>query len=177
MVISAPSSLHTPRLCLVPLAEVHIPALIEARKESFHALKRWDIFMPEKAPEEINPTDEAIMVAARIDRHQKGESLFYVLTLRDSGHFLGIVSLTSCDWVEKTAMLGFWLRTSATGHGYAHEAAQTLIRYGKNQGLSLYSRHEQGNEKSQKTLLSLGFQEVGCDAHGFLTYRLGHNYA
>jgi RimJ/RimL family protein N-acetyltransferase len=56
-------------------------------------------------------------------------------------------------------MIGFWVRTSETGKGYATEAAKALLNYELNDlGLRVYSMHAAENQNSQAVLLRLGFQ-------------------
>jgi RimJ/RimL family protein N-acetyltransferase len=133
---------------------------MEARIESFNELKEWDIFTPEASANLINISDELKICEWRIDRIKRRESVFYDIFLHDAGRFLGSCSLTKCDWNENKAMLGFWLRTSETGKGYAAEAAKALLEYGINVlGLKIYSMHAMGNRKSQAVLLNLGFKQ------------------
>jgi RimJ/RimL family protein N-acetyltransferase len=164
MQIEIISHISTPRLDLRLLSVDHAPLSVEARIESFAHLKKWDIFAPEPSADIITLADEVKMCAWRIERIQQRESLFYSLFRREDKRFLGTVSLTKCDWNTKKAMLGFWLRVSETGKGYATEAAKALVTYGLSDlGLNLYSMHASGNHNSQAVLLKVGFQCVGID--------------
>jgi len=156
--------ISTPRLDLRLLSVDHAPLSMEARIESFTQLKKWDIFAPETSADAINLADEVRMCEWRIDRIKQRESIFYSVFRREDDRFLGGVSLTKCNWNEKRAMLGFWMRTSETGKGYGTEAAEALLNYGLNDlGLNVYSMHASGNQNSQAVLLKLGFLSVRID--------------
>jgi len=158
------SHIATLRLDLKLLTVDHAPWSMEARAESFTQLKKWDIFAPEPSADAINLADETKMCKWRMDRIEKRESLFYSIFRRVDNRYLGNVSLTKCDWNEKKAMIGFWVRTSETGKGYATEAAKALLNYGLNDlGLSVYSMHAAENQNSQAVLLRLGFQPIHTD--------------
>ncbi len=159
------SHLPTPRLDFRLLSVDQAPLSMEARIESFLQLKKWDIFAPETSAEVINIADEVKMCEWRINRIKQRESLFYSIFSRDNNRrYLGNVSLTKCDWNKKKAMLGFWIRTSETGKGYATEAAKILLNYGVNKlGLNIYSMHAAENQNSQAVLLRLGFQPIHTD--------------
>lgn len=151
----------TKRLELRVLCEDHASAMMEARIESFEQLKKWDIFVPEPSADMINLADEMRMCRWRIDRLKQRESIFYSLFRSDDRRFIGCCSLTHCDWQARRAMIGFWIRSSETGKGYATEAATTVLDYGQQQlGLAIYSMHAQGNINSQAVLKRLGFHET-----------------
>lgn len=155
------------RLDLRLLSADHCSQIMEARIESFNQLKAWDIWVPEDSAESINAADEMKMCAWRIDRIKKHESIFYNIFQHETGRFLGSCSLTECDWISKKAMLGFWLRTSETGKGYATEAAEALLNYGTDVlGLTIYAMHARGNLKSRGVLLRLGLKQRPAEANG-----------
>lgn len=71
---------------------------------------------------------------------------------------VGVCGLDRVDPVSRSANLGYWLRTSAVGRGYAVEAARALARWGFN----VHGLHRveivvvRGNERSERTAARAG---------------------
>jgi RimJ/RimL family protein N-acetyltransferase len=47
---------------------------------------------------------------------------------RESGRYLGGTGFHRLDWTARTFEIGYWLRTSAVGHGYMTESVRVLTR-------------------------------------------------
>lgn len=58
---------------------------------------------------------------------KKGEQLFMVVLLKETGEFLGSMALE--DLKEQNPEMGGWLKKSAHGHGYGREAAAALKQW------------------------------------------------
>jgi ribosomal-protein-alanine N-acetyltransferase len=58
---------------------------------------------------------------------KRGEQLFMVVLLKETGEFLGCMALE--DLKEKNPEMGGWLKKSAHGHGYGREAAAALKQW------------------------------------------------
>jgi RimJ/RimL family protein N-acetyltransferase len=72
--------------------------------------------------------------------------------------FLGETGLYEIDWHAGVAEVGYWLRESARGQGYATEAAQTLLRYAASLGLRTFEAHiALDNVASRRIAERLGF--------------------
>ncbi len=55
----------------------------------------------------------------------------FVFLIRDrEGRFVGTCGLSHPNWLHRLANLGYWIRTSATGNGYATAAAQLVASWG-----------------------------------------------
>jgi ribosomal-protein-serine acetyltransferase len=67
------------------------------------------------------------------------------------------------DWKTRQCDMGYWVRKSAQGHGYATEATNAMLRYAFNAlgmrrvGLT----HSSGNESSRRVAEKLGFIPQG----------------
>jgi len=85
---------------------------------------------------------------------------------------VGVCGLDRVDPVSRSANLGYWLRTSAVGRGYAAEAARALARWGFN----VHGLHRievvvvRGNERSERTAARMGATRE-CAARNRLTLR------
>ena len=54
----------------------------------------------------------------------------FVITDPVTGSILGACGLDQVNWVDQTANLGYWVRTSRTQEGIATAASKLLIRFG-----------------------------------------------
>ena len=54
----------------------------------------------------------------------------FVITEVATGSILGACGLDQVNWVDQTANLGYWVRTSRTREGIATTASKLLVRFG-----------------------------------------------
>jgi len=101
-------------------------ALFKAVSESAAQLSRWLSW----CDEDYTRADSAAWVSTRVDAWQSGREFSFGIFDRASDQFIGGCGLNHIDLVGRRANLGYWLRTSATGRGYATEAARVLARFG-----------------------------------------------
>lgn len=120
-----PEQLLTERLLLRPFRLEDAPALHEALAESIEALRATLWFLPWVAE---TPT----LASAQI-RCRRAQAAFllrtdlpYLVFERGGGRLLGSVGLHRTDWSLPRTEVGYWLRTSELGHGYASEAVRAL---------------------------------------------------
>lgn len=80
-----------------------------------------------------------------------------------SGRFVGGAGLNFIDWLALRANLGYWVRTSATGRGYATRAARLLAHYAVHSlGLErLEIIAAIGNTRSQRVAAKAGATREG----------------
>jgi [ribosomal protein S5]-alanine N-acetyltransferase len=71
--------------------------------------------------------DSEAFVTFAMRENQSGHSLHMVITLRETGDFLGCVGLH--DIVSARPEFGIWVKQSAHMHGYGREAIRTLKRW------------------------------------------------
>jgi len=123
--VEIPGRLLTPRLLLRPFTEADAPALHAALVESIDALRAHLWFLPWVA-------ETQTLQSARV-RCQRAAGNFllrtdlpYLVCERQSGRLLGSVGLHRTDWALPATEVGYWLRSSATGQGFAAEAVAAL---------------------------------------------------
>jgi len=108
-------------------------------------------------------------VEARAEAWEKGTQYDFVITDAKDGFFLGGCGLNRFDHANRTANLGYWVRTSRTKGGAASAAARLLARLGLGE-LEL-NRIEivvaAGNKASQRVA-----EKVGAKREGILRNRL-----
>ncbi len=76
---------------------------------------------------------------------------------------LGITSLHRIDWARRCAGVGYWIRSSAWGHGFATEATQATIEHAfRDLGLHRLEVHiAPENRASLRVVEKLGFRREG----------------
>jgi len=170
--IEVPERLETPRLVIrMPLAGDGL-ALNAAVCESLDDLKPW---MPWA---QVAPTPEQSEgVARRMQaRFMLREDLAFYMFERsvgssNMGRLLGGVGLHRFDWVLRRFEIGYWLRSSAQGHGLACEAVQAIseLAFGQFRARRVEIRMDDQNERSRAVAERCGFEFEGilrCDTLG-----------
>jgi len=147
-----PSSLQTPRLTL------RLPDDEGARVEHEMILESLDHLWPWFAFRAKPPTlAERVALATRQRAEaMEGTAASYVVFAGDQA-----VGKVWIDVKGTTAEMGWWLRASATGHGYATEAGRAAVDVARRIGAqSVWSFTSVGNERSQAVMRRLGLSFV-----------------
>lgn len=154
----APIALHTPVVSLRPWAESYAPALHEAAQESFERVGRW---LP-WCHAGYDLEESLKWIAFCRQAWSEGEHYdFAVFDAQD--RLVGGVGLNYLDERDLRANLGYWLRDTATGYGYATHAGRAAAMFGF-EALAL-RRIEivaaVGNRASQRCAEHIGAQREG----------------
>jgi ribosomal-protein-serine acetyltransferase len=102
----------------------HIDKLFDAVTESIPDLSKYETwchpgYTREEAEKYVNWWRDA---------WSENKAYYYAVELCDTGEFLGSCGLSDLLLEHKRAGLGFWIRSSRTGQGYATEAASIIGR-------------------------------------------------
>ena len=113
------------RVVVRPYREEDAQTLFEAVNESREHIRPWLPFAD--AHQTVEESRDWII-------HQQANFLLrndIALCLLDktSDKFVGGIGLHSRDWKARSFEIGYWLRVSATGHGYVTEAVKMLTDY------------------------------------------------
>lgn len=83
---------------------------------------------------------------------------------REDGRFLGNVGLHVRDWAIRSFEIGYWQRTSETGHGYMSEGVRLLTDFAFDHLAAnrVMIRCDARNERSAGIPRRLGFVYEGC---------------
>jgi RimJ/RimL family protein N-acetyltransferase len=150
---------------LKPIPTVSADELFGAVAESRIELER---FMPFATDSE----SVADFVTRTRANHEAGIALELAIFEKASGKLSGVLGLNRFDPFTPKANLGYWIRTSMTGHGLATDAVQEAIRLSREQ-LQL-GRIDAAvavdNLPSQRVLLKSGFVEEGLKKHSQLCH-------
>lgn len=153
--IDLPAVLVGPRILLRPLilddaAQVH--AAIAASRTHLTPWVSW----VERQGTIDQTRDYCVRCAAR---WLLREDLTFGIFGTDSGRYLGGAGLHQPDWPLRAFSVGYWLRASATGRGYATEAVSLLrqLAFTSLQAQRLELRCDSRNEPSRRVAERAGF--------------------
>lgn len=120
-----PARLETRRLVLRAFAVEDAPELHQAIAESIDELRAHLWFIPWIAEE---PTLEAARVRCQraLANHLLRTDLAYLAFDKARGRLVGSAGLHRTDWSLPRTEVGYWIRSSEVGKGYATEAVSGL---------------------------------------------------
>jgi RimJ/RimL family protein N-acetyltransferase len=129
--------------------------LFEALEESRPELDRW-LNWPSTLTTIADVEQFCVMSRAKWDQRTE---LWYGIFLGTEGLMLGATGLHTINWEWRSFEVGYWLRTSEVGYGYAQEAVDALVRTAFR---DLHARRvelhcDPANERSRHVAERLGF--------------------
>jgi RimJ/RimL family protein N-acetyltransferase len=155
--------LVTPRLVLTPPRPGEEPALADALNMSLAALQPWVAF----AQRPTTPDRLAAVIAAARANIAAGTLLQWRLWWPDQRELVGSIDVHSLDWSVPKGEVGYWLRSSAVGHGLATEGVHRVTRYLlEERGFArVEARCDARNLRAQGVVARLGFTREGIARH------------
>lgn len=141
-----------------------LAALLESKPELLRFMS-WDCWS----------RDEAAAFIARTERERaEGTGRQFVIRRKTDHALAGVIGLMNFDPYTPKAAVGYWVRSSMCGNGYATDALCTLLKFCQHE-LKLQridSSAAETNPASQKVLMNGGFQREGYKRKGQLCH--GH---
>jgi RimJ/RimL family protein N-acetyltransferase len=126
LLLDIPHSFFTPRLHLRTFRAGDGPGLYEAVAESQAELRQFLGHLPWVA--EALTQDSAELRCRRCEAYFFSRAdLPYLAFETATGRLVGSFGLHRTDWQVPKTEVGYWLRTSATGQGYASEGVNALV--------------------------------------------------
>lgn len=113
-------------MILRPYSPADAIAAHAAAVESYREVGPW---MPWCTSDYTLETAKQWIALCEKSRHEN--TAFEFAVFDDRGEFIGGCGLNQFDPLNKRANLGYWMRTSATGHGHATEAVRMLVGWAK----------------------------------------------
>jgi RimJ/RimL family protein N-acetyltransferase len=101
-------------------------------------------------------------IASHQEAFVDGRRVSLAITLLDGAALIGAISLM-LDGNNRRAELGYWVGQPFWGHGYATEAARTMLDFGF-EGLGLnriFAHHMEDNPASGRVLSNIGMEPEG----------------
>ncbi|MDX6374522.1 MAG: [ribosomal protein S5]-alanine N-acetyltransferase [Nocardioidaceae bacterium] len=149
-------ALHTARLRLRPFASADAGALYALHSNAY-VLRYWD------APPWSEPERAERFITACQQMAEDGTGARLAIDLASDASFLGWCSLTRWNADYRSAALGYCLGDAAWGHGYATEAAGSVLQWAF-ETLDLnrvQAETDTRNAASARVLEKLGFVREG----------------
>lgn len=155
ILLDFPSAFKTSRLLIRAPQFGDGFAVNEAIVESENSLKPWMPFVhPLPSPEE---TEENIRQAcAKFILREDLRLHLYQLTTKQ---FIGSSGLSRMNWESGCFEIGYWLRDSASGHGYMTEAVNGIVEFAVShlRARRIEIRCDARNQRSANVALRCGF--------------------
>lgn len=121
-----PDELGDEVLLLRPPVPEDAPLHSAAARESWPEVGRWLSWVHEGYRDE----ESADWIGSVIEARARGDDYEWFIFLRDTGRFLGGVSLRPLEHASRTANCGYWLRSTEAGKGYMTRAVRFVLAYG-----------------------------------------------
>lgn len=160
VLIDVPMPIRTPRLILRPVqpgdgAEAH-----EAKEETWDMLAKW---MPWATEDQRGADLTESHIRKAYAKFIMREDIMIVGEEREGGRPVIWTGLHRFDWQARHFEIGYWVRKTAQGKGYATESTNALIRYAFNalRARRVEINHAAGNAASAAVIRKLGFVQEG----------------
>lgn len=163
-------TLLTSRLCLRPF-RLSDAAEVQQLAGDFEVARQVEI-IPHPYPDGVAEA----WIQTHADAFANRTGVIVALTRLSDNQLLGSMGL-HLSREHATAELGYWIGRPFWGHGYATEAAQTLVEFGF-QTLQLhriYGRCFAGNPGSARVLSKVGMQFEGCQRQHLVRFGVRHD--
>jgi ribosomal-protein-serine acetyltransferase len=156
ILLDFPDHFETERLLIRAPRPGDGSAMNEAILESVESFKPWFPFVNPKPPS-IEDSEEVVRRSAA--KFILREDLHLLLFEKSSGRLIGSSGLHRIDWSVRRFEIGYWLRDSAVGKGYATEAVNGITAFaddylGANR---IEIRCDRRNERSQNVAERCGY--------------------
>ena len=111
------------RICLV--SGRHVTSLFEAARESVREVSPWLDWCHDK----YSLAESKAWIEAQPDARRTRTAFEFAIEDAHGAAFLGGVGVNLLDWSMRSANLGYWVRSAATGRGIATAAARLAARF------------------------------------------------
>ncbi len=155
ILVEFPEYIETERLRLRAPRPGDGAAVNAAVLESFDVLHRWMPWAKQRPSVEESEATVRSFHAEFIAR----EDLPLLIFARDGGELVGGTGLHRIEWNVPRFEIGYWIRRSCEGRGYATEAVHTLTEFalGRLGAARVEIRCSHRNERSQRVAERCGF--------------------
>ena len=160
ILIDLPMPIVTPHLILRPLMTGDGKALHEAKKETWDQIHKWMFWTKDGMK---TPDDDEITARKQHAKFILREDIMITGIERKTKRLVLFTGLHRFDWDTRNFEIGYWVRESAQGQGYATESTNALTRYAFTvlNANRVHINYSDGNEKSVNIIKKLGFEKEG----------------
>ncbi len=150
-----PIVIETSRLIVAKTKKDDAPALNNAINDSFEALNAWLNWATHKPT--ISETQEWLEQAEQLWAGKK-QLCFHIFD-KQSNKLIGACSFHHIDWKNQIMQIGYWLRSDATGKGFATEVVTALTNYAFDHlgAKTIEIRCDERNSKSRAVAQRAGY--------------------
>lgn len=128
ILLDLPAQIETDRLLLRPPTAGDGPRLLEALTESLPSLRRHLASLPWVAADQTLESSEIFCRNAAANFLARRD-LPFLLFEKSTGQLVGSAGLHRTVWFTPKTEVGYWGRTSTSGHGFVTEAVNALVDY------------------------------------------------
>ena len=167
LLIDIPMPIRPPRLTLRPVQEGDGAELAKAVEETYELLRPYMTWIGPSKEEETDSQKKEALVRDKYAAFLKREDMMLVGIENKTGKHVVYTGLNTINWRIRRFNIGYWVRKSAQGNGYAAEGTNAILRYAFNElGARIVNiRHAEGNEASRKIIEKLGFTVRGYNPY------------
>ena len=165
ILIDVPMPIYTPRLRIEPVAAGHGAASVEAFQESLESFRPWMGWIHEPDALEVDAREKWLRAGAAA--FIRRETLFMLAFERASGCLVAGTGYHGIDWDVPKFEIGYWVRQSAQGQGYAYELSAALLQYAFRalNAARVEILVTDGNDKSRRVIERTGIPYEGMARH------------
>lgn len=164
ILIDIPVPIETDRLIIRPPSPGDGALVTAAKRETWDDLTRW---MPWAKGTPDEREDEAVMRRAHADFIMRKDLMMLAFD-RANARPVVFTGLHRMDWHARIFEIGYWVRTSACGQGYATETANALTRFAFSAlaARKVIITHADGNDASAAVIRRLGYPLEVIERYG-----------
>lgn len=165
ILVDLPMPIETDRLIIRGVQTGDGATITDAKRETWDDLKLWMAWAKGDGPDAVE--DESVMRRAHAQFILR-EDMMMLAFERESGLPVVFTGLHRGCWERREFEIGYWVRTSARGKGYATEAANALTRYAFNAlaARKVIITHAEGNDASAAVIKRLGYPLHTIEKYG-----------
>ncbi len=157
--IDVPMPILTERLFIRPAMAGDGQKAFDAIEETYDDLAQW---MPWTKNHSTIENTEAICRESYANFLLRKDMMVFAFDHANK-KFIGSSGLHRFNWSTRRFEVGYWIRKSEQGKGYATEIANALTRFAFEalNARAVMIGHADGNEKSKNVIQKLGFEQEG----------------
>lgn len=165
ILFDVPMPIETPHLRLEIARAGFGSQVLEAVNESLEVLKPWMAWAHK--PEDMTLDSREKWLREAEAKFIMRDCLFMMAFEKKTGRYVGGTGFHDINWDVPSLTIGYWVRQSMQGKGYATEMTVGLLHYAfKALKVSRVEiTHAQGNEASRRVIEKSGFSLEGTRRH------------
>lgn len=116
--------IESEQLYLRPPVITDASAMLGAKRETWADLQKWMLWAQGDMPSDVTLDEK--MIIDQNGEHARGEDCMLIGFEKSTGQAVVFTGLHRPDWDKRIFEIGYWVRSSAHGKGFAQEVTNTL---------------------------------------------------